>query len=250
MNLPSALLRDVTLLAFVLHIGGGTIGLFSGTVAGLARKGSRLHRRAGLVFFGSMLVMAVFAVFLAIIRPGEIVNLVVGTFVIYLVATAWLAARRRDGRIGLPEKIAFFVILCLCVPFGIMSFQLVMGLPLFVRSAIPIEGPIRIAVFAFTIVFAIATIADAKVVLAGRITGAPRVARHLWRMCLALTLATGSAFTNGLPRLLPSLFHDSMALLLPQFVWVVLLIFWIIRVRLTGWPKSAALKKQRAQAIA
>jgi len=29
------------------------------------------------------------------------------------------------------------------------------------------------------------------------IVGATRIARHLWRMCLGLTLAAGSAFTMG-----------------------------------------------------
>jgi len=54
-------------------------------------------------------------------------------------------------------------------------------------------------------------------------------------MCLGLTLATGSAFTNGLPRLLPQWVPVSDILVLPQFVPLALLIFWMIRVRLTGW---------------
>lgn len=249
MNLP-ALLQDAKTLAFVFHVGGGTIGLFSGTVAALARKGGHLHRIAGTIFFASMLVMASFAIILAIVLPGEIVNLVVGTFVIYLVTTSWLTARRKDGKIGYPERIALFVILCLCVPFGIMSFQVSMGLPLLFKSAIPITGPIRIAVFTFTAIFAIASIADVKVVLAGRIVGAARIARHLWRMCVALTLATGSALTNGLPRLLPGPFHVPTAFLLPQFVWVALLIFWMIRVRLTGWHRSRVMKEREARALA
>jgi uncharacterized membrane protein len=246
----AGLLQDLTMLAFALHIGGGTVGLFSGTVAALARKGSRLHRTAGKVFFVSMLVMAAFAIFLAIVRPGEIVNLVVGTFVIYLVVTAWLTAQRKDGGIGFPEKLALFVILCLCVPFGIMSYEVAMGLPLFFKSALPVTGPIRIAVFTFTAVFAIASFSDARVVLAGRITGAPRLARHLWRMSLALMLATGSAFTNGLPRLLPGHHHVPTALLFPQFIWLAFLIFWMIRVYLLARPKSGVPRRPVVQAPA
>ena len=244
------LLQIATLLAFILHIGGGTVGLFSGTVAAFARKGGRLHRTAGTVFFVSMLVMAAFAIFLAIVRPGEIVNLVVGTFVIYLVVTAWLTAQRKDGKIGYPEKIAFVTILCLCVPFGIMSFEVATGLPLFFKSAIPITGPIRIAVFTFTAVFVIASFSDARVILAGRIAGAPRLARHLWRMSLALMLATGSAFTNGLPRLLPGHHHVPTALLFPQFIWLAFLIFWMIRVYLVARPRSSMPRQPIAQASA
>src|SRR6266516_7016977 len=44
-----------------------------------------------------------------------------------------------------------------------------------------------------------AAIGDAKLVLAGGISGARRIGRHLWRMCLGITLAAGSAFTNGFP---------------------------------------------------
>jgi hypothetical protein len=47
---------------------------------------------------------------------------------------------------------------------------------------------------------------------------APRIARHLWRICLALTLATGAAFTNGFARLLPGLYHMPPVLFLPQFL--------------------------------
>ena len=41
-----------------LHIGGGTAGMISGTTALLSRKGGKLHRRAGAIFFVSMLVMS------------------------------------------------------------------------------------------------------------------------------------------------------------------------------------------------
>jgi hypothetical protein len=55
----------------------------------------------------------------------------------------------------------------------------------------------------------------------------------LWRSCVGLTLAAGSAFTNGFARLLPGHYHVPLAFFLPQFVPLVLLIFWMIRVRFT-----------------
>src|SRR5277367_1181523 len=96
--------RDMTLLAYVLHIGGGTIGLASGLVAAFARKGGRLHRRAGIVFAVSMLTMATFAIYLAVALSDQ-VNLFIGTFAFYLVATAWMTVRRKDGTSGLLEKV-------------------------------------------------------------------------------------------------------------------------------------------------
>jgi hypothetical protein len=238
-------LRDATLLAFVLHVGGGVIGLVSGTFAVFARKGEHLHRTAGTVFFLSMLVMATFAAWLAVVRPGQIVNLAIAAMAFYLVATAWMTVRRKDGGVGLAETIALGVVLCLCAPFAVLSFQLAMGIEPFFKSAVPLKGPVLVAIYGFTLVVAIAAISDAKVVLSGGVTGAPRIARHLWRMCLGLTLAAGSAFTNGLPRLLPGPMHVPPAFFFPQFVPLGLLVFWMIRVRLTGWrqripgPRSA-----------
>lgn len=231
----STLLQNATLLAFVLHIGGGTIGLVSGTVAIFSPKGGHLHRKAGTVFFISMLVMAALAGWLAVVRPGQIVNLFGGTFVFYLVTTAWMTVQRKEGTIGWAEKIAFAVILCLFAPFALLSFQLAAGMTPFFRSAVPFKGPILVAMYVFTLMIGIAAVSDAKVILAGGISGAPRIARHLWRMCLGLTMAAGSAFTNGLPRLLPGPMHVTTIFFLPQFVPLILLVFWMIRVRFTGW---------------
>jgi hypothetical protein len=40
----SPVLHALTLLAFALHIGGGAVGLVSGTVAVFAHKGGRFYR--------------------------------------------------------------------------------------------------------------------------------------------------------------------------------------------------------------
>ncbi|MGA2356938.1 MAG: hypothetical protein ABSG02_20785, partial [Terriglobales bacterium] len=204
-----------------------------------SRKGARAHRMAGTVFCVSMLVMAAFAGYLAVAMPEQIPNLFIGTFTIYLVATAWSTVRRKEGSVGIPEKIALVVILCLFIPFAILSFQLATGLRPSFKSAVPLEGPVRIAIYCFTFFVAMAAIGDAKLVLAGGITGARRIGRHLWRMCLGLTFAAGSAFTNGLPRLLPKTVHVPLILLfIPQLTSLGLLVFWMIRVRFTGWYKD------------
>ena len=236
----SPALGALTALAFVVHVSGGTIGLASGTVAVIARKGGRIHRTAGTIFFVSMLVMATFAAYLAVVMPGQLVNLIIAAFTLYLVATAWMTVRRKAGAVGLAERIAMMVAIALTAPFAVLSFQLATGAAPFFTSAVPLEGPVLIAIYSFTTVLAIAAVADVKVVLAGGISGSPRIARHLWRMCLGLTLAAGSAFTNGLPRLLPGPMHVPPAFFFPQFIPLGLLVFWMIRVRLTGWFNHAA----------
>jgi uncharacterized membrane protein len=230
--LPPALTR----LALGLHVTGGTVGLFAGSLAVFSTKGARLHRMAGTAFFASMLVMAGFADYLAVAIPDQLPNLFIGTFAIYLVATAWLTVRRREGTTGLAEKMALAIILCLCLPFAVLSFQVATGLTPLLRSATPIRGPVAIAVYAFTFLMALGAIGDVRMVRAGGIAGARRIGRHLWRMCLGFTLAVGSAFTNGLPRLLPHGVHLPLLLLfVPQLAALALLVFWAVRVRFTGW---------------
>jgi hypothetical protein len=230
-------------LGYLLHVGGGFIGLVSGSVALLAPKGRPLHRLAGNIFTVSMLIMAAFAIFLAMVIPNQLVNVVIGTFAIYLVGTAWLTVQRPAGAVGLPEKLGLLVVLCILAPFAILAFQLATGRPPLFTSAIPFKGPLLIATYSFTGVFAIAALGDAKILATGGIAGAPRIARHLWRMCLGLTLAFGSGFTNGLARLLPGPYHVPISFFLPQFVPVLFLVFWMIRVRLTPWQARGAVAR-------
>jgi hypothetical protein len=193
------------------------------------------------VFFAAMLVMAAFAAWLAVTIPGQLVNLFIALFAAYLVTTAWLTVRRPEGAVGIGEKLALVVGVLLSAPFVILCGQVILGLPLMVKSAIPIEGPVRIALFGFTTVLVIAALSDVRVVLIGGISGAPRIGRHLWRMCLGLTMAAGSAFTNGLPRLLPGPMHVPPAFFFPQFIPLALMVFWLIKVRFTPWlGRSAA----------
>jgi len=230
--------ETLTVVAFALHVGGGVIGLLSGIFAMTARKGERVHRLAGDTFFASMLVMAAFAVYLGFVIPGALVNVFIGVFVAYLVATAWITVRRPAGVVGLSEWIGLAAALILCAPFMLLSGQLALGLPPFFHSAMAFRGPLLIAIYLFTLVLAIAAGSDAVVVFSGGVSGASRIARHLWRMCVALTLATGSALSNGLPRLLPPHYRLPEWTLFLQFIWVILMFYWLIRVRLMGWAQS------------
>ena len=100
------------------HICAGTLGLLSGTAAICFRKGSRRHVLAGRVFVASMLTMAVLAVYLAIVRhqPSNISG---GIFTFYLIGTAWLTARRRDGKTSPLDWVLFLIPLVL----GILTWM-------------------------------------------------------------------------------------------------------------------------------
>ncbi len=228
---PYPQLHDLTTVAFALHIAGGTFGLVSGLIALFTRKGGRVHRTAGAVFVISMLIMAVFAGYLAVVRPGQMVNLIIATFAIYLVTTGWLAVHRRESTSGLAEKITLLIALGLCAPFAFFSYQTATGAdPRF-------TGPVMVAIYGFTTIIALAALTDIRLILKGGIAGAPRIARHLWRMCLGLTMAIGSFSTNAVPRLFPGPVHVTFLNFVPQLVMLSLLVFWLARVRLTGWFK-------------
>src|SRR5215472_12386341 len=149
---PETALRDATSLAYVVHVGCGSVGLLSGTVAALAQKGERLHRAAGTVFFASMLVMATFAAWLAIAIPGQMSNLLGAILTFYLVATGWLTARRKQRTVGRAEKFALAASLCICIGLGSLSIAAAAG-------AVPgVKGQLLFATYMVT---AIAVVAGA-----------------------------------------------------------------------------------------
>ena len=92
----------------VVHICSGTLALLSGIVAVSVRKGSHRHVLAGKVFVASMLTMAVAAVYLAITKhqPNNIGG---GILTFYLIGTAWLTARRRDGETSRFDWVALLI---------------------------------------------------------------------------------------------------------------------------------------------
>src|SRR5215469_12444677 len=96
-----------------VHVCSGTLGLVSGAAAMSFRKGSRRHVLAGKIFVLSMLTMAIGAVYLATLKH-ETGNIYGGIFTFYLILTAWLTARRRDG-----ETSKFDWAAALLVPFAL-----------------------------------------------------------------------------------------------------------------------------------
>lgn len=221
-------------LILAMHVVAGAAGLTAGTVSALARKGGRLHRGAGNLFFVAMGVMAVSAIYLGAVTPKAQVNVVIGLFTLYLVVTGWRAVRAPVGKTGAFDWGALAAAALLAAPFVILSAQLAIGLPTLI--ALPFRGPLVIAIYAFTTILVIAAMGDALVVFRRGVAGPARTARHLWRMLVGLTLAYGSGFTNGIARLVPKAWGVPEDLfLLPQFLPLLLLAFWMVRVRLAGW---------------
>jgi len=214
--------------SLVVHISAGVLAMLAGAFAISFRKGSVWHARAGNVFVAAMLVMATFASCLAYMKHQP--NNVFGGFLtIYMVATAWATARRRDGETGILDWVGFLFAVTIGVLSVIHGFQKATG-----RA--PFDGSPAFMDFFMGSVILLAGVGDLRMLVRG-ISGRRRIARHLWRMCFGWFIATGSFFL-GQQQVFPAWLRGSPALLAPALLPLVLLIYWMIRVRFTGGYKG------------
>jgi uncharacterized membrane protein len=233
-------MSNVTQIVLAVHIIAGFAALVAGTVAICARKGGRLHRAGGKIFAVTMLTMAVTAAILGAILPGQSINVFIGILAIYLVSTGWITVTWAPEKAAIANRIALGVSLCLCAPFALLIVPTLTGGPPLIHSSIPLKGPVLIALYAFSFMLAMASAGDARVVYTGGLTGTARLCRHLWRMCLGLTFAAGSGFTNGIARLLPGPYHVPPVFFLPQFIPLLVMVFWLIWLRLPRFQARVA----------
>ncbi len=206
-----------------LHIAAGTLGMLSGFVAVFLLKGSRRHGIAGTVFVISMLILSASGVCLAIAKsqPGNILG---GTLTFYLAATAWMTARRRDGEPGIFDWGALLVVLAVAV------CQLTFGLEAALSpTGLKYDFP-PWPYFFMGSVAVLAVTGDVRMLIRRGISGTPRIARHLWRMCFALFIAASSIFLAR-QHVFPAPLRKTGVLVLLSFLPLLLMIFWLVRVR-------------------
>jgi uncharacterized membrane protein len=231
----------------LVHISGGTLGLLSGTAAMIFRKGSRRHALAGRIFVVAMLTMASLAVYIAVGRH-EPSNIGGGIFTFYLIGTAWLTARRKDGETNRFD----WVVLLIPLALGILTWMNGVSI---VRSGVdsPDGVPVGMTFFMGSVML-LAAVGDLRMLVGGGVAGAKRIARHLWRMCFGLFIAAGSFFlgpSNRPLRLLsaaglgqhlsPALFTTGVYLILTVLP-LILLVYWLVRVRFTDFYKGKSIQ--------
>jgi len=221
-----------------VHICGGILGLTSGAAAMSFRKGSPRHILAGRVFVLSMLITAMGATYLAILKHQS-GNRDGGIFTFYLVMTGWLTARRGDGEARKFDGFALLIPLLLAIATHTSGVEKLRS-PVRAGDGVPAGMN-----FFMGSVMALAAAGDLRMIVRGGVLGARRIPRHLWRMCFGLFIAAGSFFLgpNNRPlRLLSSmglrqqffreLFREEVLLFLAMLP-LLILIFWVIRLRFT-----------------
>jgi uncharacterized membrane protein len=210
--------------ALIFHATAGTIGLMTGFLALAVAKGSRAHKVAGMVFVYAMITMGFLATGIAAYE-GNTSSLLGGLFAAYLIFTAMTTVRPLpDEPRGLGVGLGLFTL-----AFGMANVSMgvgVMGSPTGTKDGVP-----------FGMYFFLGTIAllagagDLRMIRAGGVRGAQRIARHLWRMCFGLFIASGSFFL-GQMRLFPRPIRIPGLLMVPAVLPLVALLYWLWRVRL------------------
>jgi hypothetical protein len=222
----------IVVAALTLHIGGGSFGIVSGYAAVFARKGARLHRIFGTVFFVSMLAMGTMGLALSV-WIKQFGNIAGGALATYLVATAWLTVRRKAGTTGHLDVALFIGVLATA---GLLLYW---GLLATMSAKGTFQGYGAALYFVFGSFATLFAALDLKVILRGGIAGAARIARHLWRMCFALFFAAASFFL-GQQKVMPAFMHGSPLLFIPAFAPLGFMIFWLVRTYLPEWRRTRA----------
>ena len=222
-------------LALLTHVGAGLVGLITGFVALSVLKGGWLHRKSGILFVYAMIAMGVMASAIAAYE-GNLRTVIGGPFTAYLVFTALTAVRPLDHE---PRHLATSLML---LAFTLSVYNLVLGITALGRPHMSINGvPGPMILFMGSIAF-MAGVGDWRMIRAGGVRGTKRIARHLWRMCFGLFIASGSFFL-GQMKFFPKAVRIPMLMAIPALAPLVMLIYWMWRVRAGQASRASSLRK-------
>ena len=212
-----------------IHIAGGAIGIIAGFTALAAMKGAPLHRKAGMIFVYAMIGMAASGAVMAMIKLNR-GNIMAGGLTLYMVATALLTTRRRETRYewrDLAVQALGIAVTAACLTFGMQALASPTGqvdrypAPLF---------------FIFGSIALLSSLGDVRLIAAGGLAGRARIARHLWRMCFATFIASGSFFL-GQAKVIPKPIRIMPALTVLALIPLMGMLYWLVRIR---FPRALA----------
>jgi uncharacterized membrane protein len=202
-----------------LHVIGGTIAILSGFVALYALKGARLHRKSGTTFVYAMLIMSLSGAVIAVGRAGAAMNIPAGLVTAYLVITSLLTVHPPSARSRGAERVAMLAAFAL----GLASIVLA-----FVGAGRGNTGFI-FPLLMFGVLALSAGVGDRRMLRAGGLQGTARLKRHLWRMCVALSIAAASFFLGPVRRIPEPLRIPALRLI--PLVVLVTMAYWLWRYR-------------------
>ncbi len=214
-------------LALAVHFAAGLASIAAGTLALSVAKGGRLHKQSGQVFTWAMLVLGLTAAGIGTYEdnPGQVFA---GLLVVYLVFSAMTTVKPLPG-IGQSANVTLMVL-----AFALAGTVLYGGLNEWLDPTVEVVGrPRAVPPLILGSVILLAAIGDLRALRAGGLRGSRRLARHLWRMCFGLFIATGSFFL-GQMAFIPEPVRIMPLLLVFAFAPILFLFYWLWRVRVRG----------------
>jgi uncharacterized membrane protein len=215
------------MLALALHFAAGLVSIVAGTIALSVAKGGQLHKQSGLIFTWAMIVLGLSAAAIGTYekRPGQVFA---GLLAAYLVFSAMTTVKPM-ARIGQRFNVVLMVL-----AFGYAMSSLYGGMTEWLDPTVKVIGRPRVVPpLVVGSVILLAAIGDLRAIRAGGLRGSRRLARHLWRMCFGLFIATGSFFL-GQMKFVPEPVRIVPLLLVLAFAPILFLIYWMWRVRVRG----------------
>ena len=206
----------------IFHITTASIALLGGVAAMSLRKGSTGHRTGGTIFVIGMICMTVSAIPLGLLK-AQTLNALVGALTCYLVASGWVAGRRdrfQDVRIvNAALGVIALAVGALLIKFGIEA----LNSPSHLKDGEDASGYLF-----FGAISVLSATLDLRLVIGG-IGNKHRLARHLWRMNLAMAIGIISV-TPRLNRLAGHPIQSDALLLAPTLIVLIFMVFWLWRV--------------------
>ena len=211
------------LLAF--HAIMGTTALVTGSIAIAAPKGGAWHRRSGQIFVVTMIAMGLSAVGVAVYEGKT--DIFGGALAAYLIFTGWTAIRPLPAG-GRGVHVVLMLFAWFLAIGGLAKAFEVLGMPGSRSEGVPAGMH-----FFLSTVILLAAIGDVRMIRDGALKGTRRLARHLWRMCFGLFIATGS-FIAQLVRMtfMPDWTRSVPVILALAVGPLLVLLYWMWRVRL------------------
>jgi len=209
-------------LTLLIHVLAGALGLLTGYIALAVSKGAPLHRKAGMVFVYAMVTMSITGGLVSAGRGvAPAINIPTALLAFYLVITGMTTVGSPAGwsrRFDVAAMMFGFATSLVCAILIVVSLAQG-GAAAGMAYPLVMFGGVALA----------AAIGDRRVIRDGALKGAPRLMRHLWRMCFALFVSS-IAFYLGpdrLPEALQIPAFRAAGVLLP----LIAIAYWKLRLR-------------------
>ena len=224
-----------------VHIIAGSIAIIAGFISVFSVKGLKLHRKSGMVFVYSMVVLALSGAVIATLKHQP-PNIIGGILAFYMVTTAFLTVRPHD------ERSRWIDLGALVVGTAVGAAAIKIGLDALNSPSGTMNGVPSVMMFLFGTVALLAALGDVRMMRAGGLQGAQRIARHLWRMCFSLFIASGSFFL-GQAKVIPKPIRILPLLAIAALLPLVLMLYWLARVRFTKWYRQRGDRYDRQRTV-